>query len=94
MAKVNITAAKMLDVAGVISLQILAAASMVSFAIPYAALPTMRYLYNSTIDSLPGAYILLASGILALASALNFALFSQKSKFKTVEEPGNGQQSL
>ncbi len=67
--------------------KVLAATSLVGYLVPYASFPTMRALYNAHIDSAaPYAYILLAASIMVLASTLNFALYSQKDKFRKVEK--------
>lgn len=48
---------------------------------PFIALPTMRLLYNSSLDSFPGSYIVLAASLIFVASFLNFGLYTQKQKF-------------
>ena len=71
-------------------MQVLAGASIVSFAVPYVALPTMRSLYNSSLEpdsDVPVfAYILLAAALMALASVLNFGLLTQRRKFRSVDD--------
>ena len=56
---------------------------------PMAGNPTFRKLYNFTLDTFTGAFIILAASILALSAFLNFVVFTQRWRIDQTTQEKN-----
>ncbi len=58
------------------------ALAIVSGLMPIISNPVFRSLYNSTLETFPSAFIILASAVLATSTVLNFVNYTQKHRMR------------